>query len=233
MKSNDHVDHAGLDASRARRRRTRCRSSAQTVVVDGSTANLPTARQPGSLDVDQARDRDRHDQGLHRPDRLHRHRRDQCRQPGLHLGRQRQRRHDMAGRQLHADGDRGRCQRAISHDDDPGRGASHLGRSHPESAGSCRSTARTTTIRCSRSSRRTCRGRTRMTRPGAKPIDRLSSGAALIQKRRSASLNGLTCLRALSQDGAMHVPIRNSPAQSVTKRLAETGQTFPVLRRHA
>ena len=61
-----------------------------TVVVDGSTTQLANGQAQLDAQCQQAGDRDDHDCGFDRPDRLYRHLRRQFRHPKFRLGRPRQ-----------------------------------------------------------------------------------------------------------------------------------------------
>ncbi len=121
IKQNDQLETL-VDDREGRAVDDRARLSlAQNVAVDGQTAKL--ADNTGDLDLPgaEAGERHRHHQEQHRADRLYRQLLHDDRHPEFRLGRPRQQRRQMAGRQLH---DRSRRQgRQWAGRADPERGA--------------------------------------------------------------------------------------------------------------
>ena len=156
----------------------------------------------------QAVDRHHHDQGFHGPDRIYRHRRRQSGHPEFHLGWPRQRRPALARWQLHAHRHSGRCEQPVSRHFNRGSGGRGFSRSH---AGSAPVVDQRAELHA-RQDQTDCPAR----RPdqSRELLDALTGGP--LSRYRPLTRSPIQT----RQNMALALP-------SVTKRLAETGQSLP------
>ena len=126
MKSNDQLSSL-VSLEKSAQASTALAYVGATVVVDGSTAALTNGSATWNLNVTKPSTATITIKDFNGPERLYRHCRGQSGNADFHLGRPRQRRPHLAGRQLHAHRHGGGCQQPVGRDLDRGTGGRGFG----------------------------------------------------------------------------------------------------------